>query len=223
MKNLIVKVCGMRDSANIRTVAAMGVDWIGLVFNPQSERNVTMISTHAGIIPDRASNESIDFGAGKVGVFTDEMGQNIITRTVNFKLTHIQFDGNEPPTLLRNLRRTLSPDMCPDIRFIKTIRISQPEDMEICKEYEDCADYFLFEAPSVDINVSAARFDWHLLDAYDGQTPFILGDISPEDGARINMINHPRFAGINLTEHFDAQPGMKNTNVLRNFLLQIRK
>ena len=29
---MIIKVCGMRDPENIREVAALGVDWIGLIF-----------------------------------------------------------------------------------------------------------------------------------------------------------------------------------------------
>ena len=52
---MTVKVCGMRDGENIRQVAALGVDWIGMIFWAKSPRNVTMIPTHAGIIPDRGS------------------------------------------------------------------------------------------------------------------------------------------------------------------------
>ena len=54
MSKVIVKVCGLRDGENIRQVAELGVDWIGMIFWPKSPRNVTMISTYAGIIPDRA-------------------------------------------------------------------------------------------------------------------------------------------------------------------------
>ena len=53
----LIKVCGMRDGENIRQVAALGVDWIGMIFWPKSPRNVPMIPTHAGIIPDRADGQ----------------------------------------------------------------------------------------------------------------------------------------------------------------------
>ena len=29
---MIIKVCGMRDPENIREVAVLGIDWIGLIF-----------------------------------------------------------------------------------------------------------------------------------------------------------------------------------------------
>ena len=103
---MIVKVCGMRDGENIRQVAELGVDWIGMIFYPQSPRNVTMIPSHAGISRDRGSVVG-DFKAKRVGVFVDEMAQNVVTRVVNFKLDMVQFHGHETPTLIRNLRRTI--------------------------------------------------------------------------------------------------------------------
>ena len=99
MKNIIIKVCGMRDSENIRQVAALGVKWIGMIFWNQSPRNVTMIPTYAGIIPDRSSlngqNSSSDIQ--RIGVFVDEMPQNIITRVINFQLDIVQLHGHESP------------------------------------------------------------------------------------------------------------------------------
>ena len=123
---MIVKVCGMRDGENIRQVAELGVDWIGMIFWDKSPRNVTMIPTYAGIIPDRGSlttpfpSESKEGLEPKyVGVFVDEMPQSIITRVVNYKLDLIQLHGHETPTMIRNLRRTLDPD----------IRIASKKDM----------------------------------------------------------------------------------------------
>ena len=37
---MIIKVCGMRDPENIREVAALGVDWIGLIFFARSPRRI---------------------------------------------------------------------------------------------------------------------------------------------------------------------------------------
>ena len=51
----LIKVCGMRDAQNIREVAALGVNLIGLIFYPKSPRYVESISSDAGIIPDYSS------------------------------------------------------------------------------------------------------------------------------------------------------------------------
>lgn len=52
MNYQLIKVCGMRDAQNIREVAALGVNLIGLIFYPKSPRYVESISSDAGIIPD---------------------------------------------------------------------------------------------------------------------------------------------------------------------------
>ena len=55
MNYQLIKVCGMRDAQNIREVAALGVNLIGLIFYPKSPRYVESISSDAGIIPDYSS------------------------------------------------------------------------------------------------------------------------------------------------------------------------
>ena len=111
----IIKVCGMRNGENIRQVAELGVDYIGMIFWAKSPRNVTMVPTHAGIIPDRINSQLSTLSSQfmRVGVFVDEMPQNIITRVVNFKLDVVQLHGHETPTVIRNLRTTLDPDIHP--------------------------------------------------------------------------------------------------------------
>ena len=126
-----IKVCGMRDGKNIREVEALGVDYIGMIFWDGSPRNVTMVPTHAGIIPDRASlsTHTSNLSPKKVGVFVDEMPQSIITRVVNFQLDVVQMHGHESPTVIRNLRATLDPDIRPSIQFWKAVSIANADDL----------------------------------------------------------------------------------------------
>ena len=223
MDNMLIKVCGMRDSENIRQVADLGVDWIGMIFWPKSPRNVTMISTHAGIIPDKAPENAAVKGITRVGVFVDEMPQNIITRVVNFHLDLVQFHGHESPTLIRNLRRTLDPDIRPGIRFIKAISVSSREDISAYKPYEDCVDYFLFDTKCPTVGGSGQQFDWSVLEAYDGKKPFLLsGGIGPEDAERIKNFQHPKCIGIDLNSRFETAPAQKDIAALQSFLSQIR-
>jgi len=218
MRTMKIKICGMRDGENIRQVEELGADWIGMIFQSESPRNVTMIPTHAGIIPDRATDltphDSALKPVGKVGVFIDEMAQNIITRVVNFRLDVIQLNGNEPPTLIRNLRRTLDPDICPNVSFWKTISVSTPEDLDTYLRYEDCVDMFVFDLKKID--------DINLLDAYKGEKPFLLsGEIGPDDAERIRCFSHPCCIGIDLNTQFETEPGMKDVSLLKQFLSRI--
>ena len=221
---MIIKVCGMRDSENIRAVAELNVDWIGFIFWKKSPRNVTMIPSDAGIIPDRGSlnADTSALRQQRVGVFVDEMSQEIITKVVNFQLDLVQFHGHETPTLIRNLRRTLDPDIRPGIRFIKAISIARPEDLDAWKEYEDCVDYFLFDTKCPTVGGSGQQFDWSVLNRYDGQRPFLLsGGIGPDDAARIRSFHHPKCIGIDLNSRFETEPGIKDIQKLKTFLQQL--
>ena len=230
MKTPIIKVCGMRDGENIRQVAALGIDWIGMVFYSESPRNVTMIPTFAGIIPDRAPDSSVVSGFPadngykntrrplRAGVFVDEMPQNIITRVVNFQLDLIQLHGHESPTLIRNLRATLDPDIRPGVKFIKAVSVSAPEDIAAYKPYADCVDYFLFDTRCDTAGGSGRQFDWNLLSAYDGDVPFLLsGGIGPDDAGRVRSFSHPQCIGIDLNSRFETEPGVKDVAALQTY------
>ena len=52
---MIVKVCGMRKAANIREISQFDVDWLGLIFIPDSPRFVTQVSARGGFYPDYSS------------------------------------------------------------------------------------------------------------------------------------------------------------------------
>lgn len=220
----IVKVCGLRDSENIRQVAALGVDWIGMIFWEKSPRNVTMIPSHAGIIPDRASLSPLATNNSplKVGVFVDEMAQNIITRVVNFQLDLIQLHGHETPTLIRNLRRTLA-DIRP-VKVIKAISVSSRDDIAAYKDYADCVDYFLFDTKCPSVGGSGQQFDWSVLDAYDGEVPFLLsGGIGPDDAERVRNFHHPKCIGIDLNSKFETEPAMKDVAAIGKFLNELHR
>lgn len=220
---MIVKVCGLRDGENIRQVAELGVDWIGMIFWEKSPRNVTMITSHAGILPDRAMDMG-DFKAKRVGVFVDEMPQSIITRVVNFKLDLIQLHGKETPTLIRNLRRTLDPDIRSGIQVIKAISVSCREDIAAYKNYADCVDYFLFDTKCPTVGGSGNQFDWSVLEAYDGDIPFLLsGGIGPDDAERIKAFHHPKCIGIDLNSRFEIEPALKDINKLKEFLEKVKQ
>ena len=220
----IVKVCGLRDSENIRQVAALGVDWIGMIFWEKSPRNVTMIPSHAGIIPDRASLSPLATNNSplKVGVFVDEMAQNIITRVINFQLDLIQLHGHETPTLIRNLRRTLA-DIRP-VKVIKAISVSSRDDIAAYKDYADCVDYFLFDTKCPSVGGSGQQFDWSVLDAYDGDLPFLLsGGIGPDDAERVRNFQHPKCIGIDLNSKFETEPAMKDVAAIGKFLNELHR
>lgn len=219
-----IKVCGMRDGKNIREVEALGVDYIGMIFWSGSPRNVTMVPTHAGIIPDRSSLSPLTTHHSplRVGVFVDEMPQSIITRVVNYQLDVVQMHGHESPTVIRNLRATLDPDFCPGIQFWKAVSIASTDDLNACEQYFNCVDAFVFDTRCDSVGGSGRQFDWQLLEAYHGPVPFLLsGGIGPDDAARVKAFHHPQCIGIDLNSRFETAPAVKDVDLLRSFLQQV--
>lgn len=212
----------MRDADNIRDISALGVDMIGLIFYPPSPRYVQQFSSGAGIIPDYAP----DMGKTplRVGVFVDDMPQNIVTRAYNYKLDYIQLHGNEPRETLENLRATIDPDIKPNIKIIKAISVSSAEDIKKYKEYVGAADLFLFDTKCKTVGGSGEQFDWQVLQAYDGDVPFLLsGGIGPDDAERIKNFHHPKCIGIDLNSKFEIEPALKDVEKLKQFLVKVKR
>lgn len=212
----------MRDADNIRDISALGVDMIGLIFYPPSPRYVQQFSSGAGIIPDYAP----DMGKTplRVGVFVDDMPQNIVTRVYNYKLDYIQLHGNEPRETLENLRATIDPDIKPNIKIIKAISVSSAEDINKYKEYVEAADLFLFDTKCKTVGGSGEQFDWQVLQAYDGDVPFLLsGGIGPDDAERVKNFHHPKCIGIDLNSKFEMEPALKDVEKLKQFLVKVKR
>lgn len=212
----------MRDADNIRDISALGVDMIGLIFYPPSPRYVQQFSSGAGIIPDYAP----DMGKTplRVGVFVDDMPQNIVTRVYNYKLDYIQLHGDEPRETLENLRATIDPDIKPKIKIIKAISVSSAEDIKKYKEYVGAADLFLFDTKCKTVGGSGEQFDWQVLQAYDGDVPFLLsGGIGLDDAERIKNFHHPKCIGIDLNSKFEIEPALKDVEKLKQFLVKVKK
>ena len=235
---MVIKVCGMRDARNIREVSQLGVDMIGMIFYPKSPRYVEMQSSHAGIIPDYAkenigasdssgsSSESVSTSSkspARVGVFVDDMVQNIVTRVVNYHLHYVQLHGNEPREMCENLRLTLDPDIRPGIKIIKAISVSDASDIQKYKEYVGVVDLFLFDTKCKTVGGSGQQFDWQVLEQYDGEIPFLLsGGIGPEEASRLHAFHHPKCIGIDLNSRFEIEPGVKDVEKLKGFLNEMQ-
>ena len=216
----------MRDAQNIREVSQLGVDMIGMIFYPKSPRYVEMQSSHAGIIPDYVK-EDFNIKSAKsparVGVFVDDMVQNIVTRVVNYHLDYVQLHGNEPREMCENLRLTLDPDIRPGIKIIKAISVSDASDIQKYKEYVGAVDFFLFDTKCKTVGGSGRQFDWQVLEQYDGEVPFLLsGGIGPEDASRLHAFHHPKCIGIDLNSRFEIEPGVKDVEKLKGFLNEIQ-
>ena len=217
----------MRDADNVRAVAALDIDFLGFIFYPQSPRYTRKAIPETELIADTATtarHDDIEWRKPqRVGVFVDEMPQTIIAHIHNDQLDYVQLHGHELPEMIDHLKRTVIPDIRHSLKVIKAFSISKPDDLLQTKAYEGIADLFLFDTPTESYGGSGKKFDWQMLQAYDGHTSFLLsGGIGPEDIERIRTFEHPQCIGIDLNSRFETAPGIKDVEALRRFTEKLR-
>ena len=191
----------MREAENIREVTKLGIDWLGMIFWPKSKRYVAEPPSY---LPSQVK---------KVGVFVDASLEDIRQHIMDYDLDIIQLHGHETPEYVR----ALDPEI-----IIKAFNIATAEDLAQTKPYEGIVDYFLFDTKAQLPGGSGEQFDWSVLSHYEGATPFLLsGGIGPDDAERIKAFHHPRCIGIDLNSRFELAPGLKDVNLLREFIKSI--
>jgi phosphoribosylanthranilate isomerase len=198
---MIVKVCGMRNAENIRKVEAMGIDLMGFIFWPKSKRYV---SERPSYLPTNCK---------RVGVFVDEDIEQVKRIADEYELDFIQLHGHESPAYIRLLDNR---------KIIKAFNIATTGDFALTEVYEGVANNFLFDTKGKSIGGNGEKFDWSLLSAYDGNTPFLIsGGIGPDDADLLKTFHHPKCIGIDLNSRFEITPGIKDIYKLKQFIEQL--
>ncbi len=201
---MIIKVCGMREPENIRAVERLGVDWMGFIFYPRSPRYVA------------ARPSYLPSACRRVGVFVNSSVEDILLTVKSFGLDYIQLHGSESPAFCAELKSAANSGI------IKAFSIASADDFRRTAQYESSCDYFLFDTACAGYGGSGRTFDWSLLEAYNGQTPFLLsGGIGPDSVEPLRQLSHPRWAGIDLNSGFETAPALKDPALLQSFINQI--
>lgn len=202
----IIKVCGMRDAENIREVEELDIDLMGFIFWDGTKRNVTSMPDY---LPSKCK---------RVGVFVDAEQNFIARHAKEYALNFIQLHGHETPAFCEQLKQQL-----PDIKLIKAISINDINDIRRASDYNEVADYFVFDTKCKCVGGSGEQFDWDMLQAYKGDIPFLLsGGIGPDDAERVKTFKHPMMIGIDLNSRFEISPAFKDVQKLKEFINKIR-
>jgi phosphoribosylanthranilate isomerase len=198
----IIKICGMGDTAIMHQLAKLPVDMLGFIFYPRSPRYVP-----GKIEPDELA--ALPANIAKTGVFVNEEERTIEQLAEQYHLDTLQLHGSETPEMCQKFKAK-------GFRIIKAFNLSKNNDFEA---YAPHCDYFLFDTPSEKHGGTGAKFDWSLLDTYQGNVPFLLsGGIGPNDAEEVLNINHPKLAGIDINSKFETEPGFKDIDQIKEFL-----
>ena len=205
----------MRESDNIRAVEALGIDMMGFIFWPKSSRYV---SQRPDYLPKHVK---------RVGVFVDEDPEQVRRLADDYELDLIQLHGSESPDYIRTLKTPSSINPLTS-SIIKAFSIATADDLAKTKDYESLVDYFLFDTKGSSVGGNGEKFDWNVLYAYDGSTPFLLsGGIGPDDAevltSHLSPLTSKKCIGIDLNSRFELSPGLKDITALRKFLNELNR
>lgn len=200
---MIVKVCGMRDSENIRAIEQTKADLMGFIFHPKSPRFVASLPEY---MPKKQK---------RVGVFVNASLEQILAKAQKFSLEYIQLHGDEPPAFCSELKNR-------GLKVIRAQRIANADDIIRAESY-NMADLMIFDTKTQLYGGSGKKFNWQMLENYKGCVPFLLsGGIRSDTFEEIKAFFHPQFAGIDLNSGFEISPALKDVGKLNNFIEKIK-
>ena len=127
--------------------------------------------------------------------------------------------GTMPPD--RGLRQRLK---ATGLGVIKVFSIAQESDLQSAGCYEGVCDYFLFDTACSGYGGSGKPFNWNILQAYRGKTPFLLsGGLRPGSLSLLLQFKHEQWAGIDLNSGFETAPALKDAAAVHTFINQLKQ
>ena len=202
---LLVKVCGMRDAAALREVAALGPDFLGFIFAPRSPRFVGEV-----LAPEQV--QGLPPHIWKVGVFVNETTANMLDTAQRFGLGAVQLHGQELPAQCEELSEA-------GLLVMKAFSVGSALNLAKLLPYVPFCDFFLFDTKGAAPGGNGAVFDWQLLKDYNLPVPYFLaGGLGLEHAAELAALRLPGLVGVDLNSGFETAPGVKDAGRLGRML-----
>lgn len=203
----------MRDFRNIEAVAALPIDMMGFIFFEKSSRDVDSTAADFKKHPNISQ-----VNVQRVGVFVNAEISFLLEKVGEYYLNYVQLHGDESPDYCQNLKA-----MWPSIKIIKAFSVDANFDFANTKPYESFCDLFLFDTKGEKRGGNGTKFDWQILEKYQGMRPFLLsGGIGVDDGSEIKHLDLKMLYGVDVNSGFEDAPAVKNVDNLKYFIHRVK-
>ncbi|MVN77967.1 phosphoribosylanthranilate isomerase [Hymenobacter sp. HMF4947] len=207
---MLVKICGMREAANLWAVADLNPDFLGFIFYEKSARFV-------GDSLDPELLRSLPPTLRKVGVFVDMPLPELLATTTRYLLDYVQLHGHESPAYCREAQHH-------NLRIIKAFSIDEGFDFSTLAAYSSVCDLFLFDTKGAHPGGNGTAFDWQVLAKYHGPTPFLLsGGLGPNNASELLHFHHPQLVGYDFNSQLELAPGLKDVAATKKLLTRLQE
>ena len=219
--SLKIKVCGMRDADNIAAIGALPIHFLGFIFHEKSPRFVTNAAESLEKCPEDLT---------RVGVFVNADIDFVLSKIIDFELNAVQLHGTETPLYVHDLaasmwqKHKIQPLV--EVEIYKAFSVDETFDFKKTRDYEGLVNLFLFDTKTPQYGGAGIKFDWNILEKYEGETPFLLaGGITEDDAEAIKNIElkMENFYGVDLNSKFEIAPAFKDVEKLRGFIEKLHE
>lgn len=207
------KICGLSTSDAVDAAVSGGAAFVGFVFYPPSPRNIS---------PDVAAALAarVPSDVAKVGVFVDPSDAELDAVFDKVKLDMIQLHGDETPDRVRHIAAQRG------CAVIKAIPVQESADIAHAWNFEDSADYLLFDAkPPADMpdalpGGNGITFDPALVRGEAMRLPWILsGGLEVDNVAAAVRISGATL--VDVSSGVESAPGKKDVAKIAAFLTAV--
>jgi phosphoribosylanthranilate isomerase len=200
-----LKVCGLRQPAQARAVAALGVEALGVIGVSTSPRYVAAAERPA-LFAAMAEGAPACLG---VLVVADPPDEDLESLGHGHGHAVVQLHGQESVDRCRSLRRQLG------LPLWKAVRVRGPHDLEATSSYAGVVDALLLDAWVPDqLGGTGHRIPIEWLEDFAPPLPWWLaGGLTPE---RLPLVlRHLRPQGLDVSSGVEDAPGVKNLERVR--------
>lgn len=200
---MLVKICGITNIEDALLASQLGAGALGFIFAP-SKRQIT---------PGKAAEIAAQLPSNvqKVGVFVDDLVEEILHVAEIVGLSCVQLHGSESRAMCDQLGKSL--------KVIKTVRID-PYGRVISK-YDYSVWKILLDTHLPKVRGGSGRaFDWKCLHEFNQEDIIVAGGINPENVGKLLSQFQP--FGIDLCSGLEAYPGKKAPAKLKQLFNQIK-
>ena len=214
-----IKVCGMREPDNVADLLGLPIDYMGFIFYKKSPRNVKK----GPLIDWVQKNVKAFNGIKRVGVFVNSEIDFILNKVHDYKLDYVQLHGDESAEYCAEIQSFWAISTMRSAKLIKVFSVDDDFDFSITKAYEAHCSYFLFDTKGAQKGGNGVKFNWNILEEYEGTLPFFLsGGIDPDAAESIRSLNLTQLHGIDINSRFEVKPGLKDIEKIKPFVEAIK-
>ncbi len=210
--SLIVKICGLSTRETLDVALQAGADMVGFVFFPPSPR-------HIGLELARELGQQANGRAVKVALTVDADDATLANIVEALQPDILQVHGKETVARLRDIKQAFG------LPVMKAIAVETAADLAPLPGYAAAADRILFDAraprEATRPGGLGAVFDWHVLENLDLALPFMVSG-GLHAGNVAEAVRVTRAGGVDVSSGVERTPGLKDPELIRNFIRAAR-